>query len=166
MLNTRLFVMLMVLTLFLAACGPATITPPDAVPLPSPSGPQSLPSPAQPWDLSLTQSGGFAGVQLKVDVSSAGRLSAEDQRSGKKVSRQLDAATLEKLAGLAAAVAASTPQSPHSSCADCFLYDLQVTSGARTVHVQADDTTLAASGAQELVSLLNQLRDGALKSQP
>ncbi len=165
MLKNRLFPALLILGFFLAACGPAIIVPPDVQPLPSPSGSQ-LPS-AGPWTVSLVQTGGFAGVDLKVVVSSDGRMTAENVRSGKKVSKMLDAGDLAKLAPLAASVGAQAPQSPqHSDCADCFLYDLQVTSGGRSVHVQADDTTLAASGAQGLITLLQQLRDDALKGQP
>ncbi len=157
MFNTRLFGLLFVLAFFLAACGPATITAPGVQPLPSPSG---------PWNVTLTQSGGLAGVQLTVEVSSNGRLDAENVRLGKRASRQLDAATLDQLSGLVSAIPASTPQLPASKCADCFLYDLQITSGARTIHIQADDTTLAASGAGELVGLLRGLRDATLKGQP
>ena len=164
MFKYRSFGAFLMLALFLAACGPATITPPDAQPLPSPSGPQ--PSPAGAWDITLSQSGGIAGVQLNVEVSSDGRLTAEDQRSGKKVTKELDAATLEQLSRLVSAITTSTPGSPHSNCADCFLYDLQITSGSQRAHVQADDTTLAASGAQALIGLLQQLRSGALQSQP
>ncbi len=154
MFNSRLFGILLALAVLLAACGPATITAPDVQPLPSPSS---------TWDVSLTQSGGFAGVQLKVEVSSDGRLTAENLRSGSTATRQLDAATLGKLSGLVSAIPASTPQLPASKCADCFLYDLQITSGARTIHIQADDTTLAASGADQLIGLLRELRDTALK---
>ncbi len=149
----------------LAACGPATIVPPDLQPLPSPSDAQS--SSAGSWDVSLSQTGGFAGLDLKVDVSSDGRLTAEDVKSGKQAIKQLDAASLAKLSTLIASAAALAPQSPQrSSCADCFLYDLQITSGSRSIHIQADDTTLGPSGLRELVSLLQQLRDVTLKSQP
>jgi hypothetical protein len=134
--------------------------PLDAPPLPSPSASQSAAS----WDVSLDQSGGFAGVRFHLEISSDGRLSAENQKTGQRVTQDLDAATLEKLSGLVSALASSAPQAPQqSNCADCFLYDLRVTSGARSVHVQADDTTLGASGARELIALLMQLRDAALK---
>ena len=159
MFKNGCFAAVLIIGLFLAACGPAQIVPPA-------DQPQPLPSPTESWQLSFTQSGGFAGVQLQLDVSSDGRLTAEDLRSGKTVTKQLDAATLNKLSGLAASLALSAPQTPRSACADCFLYDLQVTSGGRTVKLHADDTTLAASGAQSLISLLQQLRDDALKSQP
>lgn len=159
MFKNHLLAALIALSFFMSACGPAVIVPPDARPLPSPSGPTS--SPVDAWNISLDQSGGFAGVQLHVDISSDGRLTAENGRSGKKVTKDLDAATLGKLSALVSA--ASNLESPRSSCADCFLYDLQVRSAGGSVRVQADDTTLAASGTQDLILLLQQLRDSALK---
>jgi hypothetical protein len=117
--------------------------------------------------VTLSQTGGFAGVNLKVEVSSEGRLTAENQKTGTKVTKNLDAATLDKLSALVAAIASSAPRSRQpSACADCFLYDLQVTSGTRSAHVQADDTTLSASGAQDLIALLIRLRDAALRASP
>lgn len=160
MFNSRLSAVLLVAALLLAACGPAVLVPGDAQPLPSPVASQS----SSAWKLALTQSGGFAGVNLKVTVSSDGRLIAENQKSGTKITKELDAATLDRLSGSVAALVASArrPRQP-SACADCFLYDLQATSGSRSVHLEADDTTLWASGAQDLIALLVRLRDAALK---
>jgi hypothetical protein len=157
MFNNRSFAAVLIIGLFLSACGPAQIVPPAGQL-------QPLPSPTESWQLSFVQSGGFAGVQLKLGVSSDGRLTAQDLRSGKTATKQLDAATLNKISGLVSTLALSASQSPGSACADCFLYDLQLTTGGRTIQVHADDTTLAASGAQDLIALLQQLRDGALKS--
>lgn len=159
MLNSKLSSIILVVTLLLSACGPAQIIPPA-------DQPQVLPSPTASWQLTFTQSGGLAGVNLGLQIASDGQLTAQDNRSGKSVTGQLDAATLRKLSGLVSSVALAGSQSPGSSCADCFLYDVQITSAGRTTHIQADDTTLGSSGAQELIALLQQLRDNALKSQP
>jgi hypothetical protein len=140
-----------------SACGPAQLQP---------SYPQPLPSPSGSWSLSLTQSGGIAGVSLKVTVSSDGQLTAEDQRSGKTVTQTLPPDTMAKLAALYSAVAVSTPQSPKSGCADCFLYHLELNSGDKALSLKFDDTTLGGSGAEQLIHFLQQLRDAALKSQP
>lgn len=156
--------------LFLSACGPAVLQAEGPQPFASPVDLQTQPSFSGPWSLSLTQSGGFAGVMLTVQVSSDGKLTAEDQRSGRSVTQTLPAGTLAKLAELTSSVASTAsgagPKPQKSSCRDCFLYDLQVTSAGRTARIQADDTTLGASGAQELIGLLRQLRDGALRGQP
>ncbi len=166
MFNRRLICAVLTLSALAAACGPARLEPPVPQPLPSPADPQPLPSPTGSWTMTLTQSGGFAGVSLKVTVSSDGQLTAEDVRSGRTISKQLPPETMTKLAELYQASAPVTSQHVNSNCADCFLYDLQISSGGHIVTVKADDTTLNASGAADLVRLLRQLRDEALKTQP
>ncbi len=157
MMNTRLLRSMFGLVLVLSACTPF---------LAPRSSPQPLPSPSGDWTVSLTQSGGFVGVSLKVEVSSNGQLKAEDQRSGRTVTKSVPPETLYKLAQLHAAALVAKPAPAHSGCADCFLYDLQLDSAGKFVQIKADDTTLSDSGAAELVGLLQQLRDDALRSQP
>ncbi len=157
MINTRLLRSMFGLVLLLSACAPFLAPRTDLKPLPSPAG---------DWTISLTQSGGFAGVSLKVEVSSDGQLTAEDQRTGRKVTKSLPAETISRLAQLHSAALAARPAPAHSGCADCFLYDLQLNAGGKSVQIKADDTTLTDSGAAELIGLLQQLRDDALRSQP
>jgi hypothetical protein len=142
------------LIVFLTACSPS----PAAW-----SGPQLLPSPAADWMMTLTQTGGFAGVMLKVVVSSDGRLTAVDQRSGRTVTQTVPANAIPKLSALVHRLAAITPGAQHSGCADCFNYELQIDSGGRSVQIHADDTTLGDSGAQDIIRLLQSLRDAALR---
>src|SRR5512141_3196161 len=147
----------LVLILFQAACGPL---------LPAGGAPQPLPSPGESWTVKLTQSGGFAGVLLTVEVSSNGQLKAEDARSGRSVTKSVPPETLAQLVRLYARASIATPAASHSGCADCFLYDLELSSGGRVTTIHADDTTLADSGAADLIALVRQLRDQALKSAP
>ncbi len=147
----------MALIAILSACGRL---------LPIGSAPQPLPSPGENWTIKLTQSGGIAGVMQTLEVSSDGQLKAADQRSGRSVTQSLPPAALAELQRLfsKASLAAATPV--HSSCADCFIYDLEVTAGGNKMTVRADDTTLTDSGAAELIAFLRQLRDRALQSVP
>ena len=64
------------------------------------------------------------------------------------------------------AAAVDTSQRLPSACADCFIYDLQLTSGGKIVQIQADDITLPDSGVAELIRFLRELRDRALRSTP
>jgi hypothetical protein len=139
---------------FLTACGRV---------LPATTAPQPLPSPGEAWTIKLTQSGGFAGVHLTVEVSSNGQLKAEDQRSGRTVLQNLSPASMTELNRLFSKALAATAAPPRSGCADCFIYDLEVTSAGNTSAIRVDDTTLEASGAAELITFLRQLRDRALK---
>jgi len=49
-------------------------------------------------------------------------------------------------------------------CADCFVYELEIASTTGIVRVQADDTNLGESGAQDLIQFLGEMRDQALES--
>jgi hypothetical protein len=133
---------------------------------PTASAPQPLPSPGEDWTIKLTQSGGLAAVMLTLEISSNGQLKAEDQLSGRTISQTVPPATLAELTRQVSKASLKTADAPHSSCADCFLYKLEVVSGGKTSTIQADDTTLADSGAAELIGFLRQLRDRALKAAP
>jgi hypothetical protein len=141
----------------LSACGLAR---------PGSATPQSLPSPAGNWTVELTQSGGFAGVQLNLEVTSAGQLTATDERSGRTVTQTLSAETMVELRRLIAQAGVSGAGGNPSACADCFVYDLMLKSDSGTIQMRADDVTLGDSKAQALISYLRTLRDSALASQP
>jgi hypothetical protein len=142
---------------FLVACG--TVLAPT-------TAPQPLPSPGNSWIMKLDQSGGIAGVSLSLEITSDGRLTAKDDRSGRLVVQDVPQETMSRLMQLYSAVPAATPKSLPSACADCFIYDLQMSSAGSLVQIHADDTTLANSGAADLISFLRQLRDTALRSSP
>lgn len=127
---------------------------------------QSLPSPEGEWTLTLRQTGGFVGVQLQVQVTSAGQLTATDERSGRTATQSLPAQTLGQLRQLMAAVRIPAGGGTPSACADCFIYDLTIKNGSGTMSMHADDLTLAGSGAADLITYLTGLRDSALLSQP
>jgi hypothetical protein len=154
--SVLLRVVIMVATL-LTGCARLPVQPLD---------PQVLPSPSNSWTLSLTQSGGFVGTHLEVEVSSDGHLKATDVRSGRVVTQDLSQDAINQLAQLYSSVSLTTPSAPHSGCADCYLYDLQARVDGHTFQIQADDTTLADTGASELIMALQRLRDDALRSQP
>ena len=141
----------------LVACG--TVLAPT-------SAPQPLPSPGSSWTMKLDQSGGIAGVSLSLEITSDGRLTAKDERSGRVVVQDVPQEAMGRLMQLYSAVQAATPKPLPSACADCFIYDLEVSSGEGLVQIHADDTTLADSGAADLIAFLRQLRDTALRSSP
>jgi hypothetical protein len=138
--------------LFLSACGPVRAFP----------GP--LPSPVTLWTITLTQTGGFAGVSLRIQVSSDGLMVAQDLRSGRTVTQAVPADTMSALNGLVAGIELSQKERLPSACADCFIYDLEIVTPNGTTRVRADDTTVSDSGAQALIQLLGKMRDQALQS--
>ncbi len=134
--------------------------------LPFTSAPQSFPSPEADWSIILSQTGGFIGVQLQVEVTSAGQLTATDERSGRTATQTLPAQTMGRLRQLMAEARIPTAGVTPSACADCFIYDLTIKNSSGTMSLRADDVTLAGSGAADLISYLIGLRDSALRSQP
>ncbi len=148
---------LLVGAVLLSACGPAGGAPAAKTPVPLPAG---------SWTLTLKQTGGIAGVQLTAQITSAGQLTATNERSGREVTQSLSPETMAEVRGLLGSVdLAKTPQ-PSSACADCFVYVLEFASSSKTGRIEADDATLGNSGAQDLILLLRSLRDSALTPQP
>ena len=152
MLRWRLIAVLAVSVHWLSACGPATAFPPPA------------PSPVSTWSLRLTQTGGFAGVHLEMELSSDGHLAARDERSGRTASQQLPEDVVRQISHLLADARLGQNQPLPSMCADCFIYRLEITATNGSVIVQADDSNLNESGAAELIDALRQVRDQALSS--
>ena len=149
----RKLALLMLLGLVgLSACGTERTFPPPA------------PTPDHDWTMRLTQTGGFAGVHFVIQVTSAGELKAEDQRTNRSAVLNLPPGELSELDSLRQAVTSQPIGRLPSACADCFIYDLEIASSTGIFRVQADDTTLAASGAQALIERLRELRDRALSS--
>lgn len=152
-MSARKLALLILLSLFgTSACGTERTFPPPA------------PTPARDWTMRMTQTGGFAGVHFVIQVTNAGEMKAEDQRTGRSATLNLRPAELAELDRLRQALTSEQSARLPSVCADCFIYDLEIASSTGIIRVQADDTTLAASGAQALIAHLRELRDRALSS--
>lgn len=131
---------------------------------PTSSFPPPIPSPDDGWNVTLTQTGGFAGVHLVIRVSSDGMLLAEDRRSGLVISRPTSKSLLQDLTRMIANGELPKGSPPPSVCADCFVYDLQIISNRGSLRIQTDDSNLKRSGAEELILFLVDARDRALSS--
>src|SRR5574340_398403 len=155
MFKNMLLPAILFISIFVSSCSPAK---------PAKAIPQPLPSPSDGWTAALTQSGGFAGVLLTVEVSSDGQLKAEDQRARRSVTQRLSPQAVAQLQQLISNTKVSSGAAPRSTFADCFLYDLVVESNGNSFRVHADDVTFKNSGAADLIALLRQLRDQALSA--
>ncbi len=127
-----------------------------------PGGGESLPDLSDAWSITLTQSGGFAGLHRTVTVTSDGQVTAQDVRTEQSGSFRLTADELAALEELVADAGFVGPTRTDTGCADCFLYDLQIDSPAGRASFQLDDVSLPDSGLQPLVAHLLSLMDGAL----
>ena len=85
----RKLALLMLLGLFgLSACGAERTFPPPE------------PTPDHDWTMKLTQTGGFAGVHFVIQVTSAGEMKAEDERTGRSATLNLPPGELSELDSL------------------------------------------------------------------
>jgi hypothetical protein len=117
---------------------------------------------SQEWQIRFFVSGGFAGRSRTLQVNNKGQLTAEDAVSQTQVKAQLPADDLNGLGALVASLQPPNVADHLSRCADCFNYDVAVSSGDRLLKFQGDDTTLQGSGWQELVGRLMTLQQDAL----
>jgi hypothetical protein len=155
MIKAKLLQVVLLISMAISACSAIA---------PNPSSPPPLPSPSKNWRIKLTQSGGFAGVLLSVEVSSDGRLTAENQRTGQTVTQTVSSQTTAELGRLIGGIAPSGGDKPGSACADCFIYDLELHRDSGDMQIHVDDTSIDDFGAADLIRRLSQLRDDALRT--
>jgi hypothetical protein len=117
------------------------------------------------WTIRFTQSGGIMGMTREMEIHSDGQLKAADDRTGREAASQLTEAELTRLQNLVNNLAYNAKSGP-TSCADCFNYTLEISSGSgKPFTAQADDVSLEASGLSPLVEYLRTLMERALNTQ-
>lgn len=149
-------------SILLAACGRAAPTPrplPSPVPLPTPQKIQNL---AGKWTVILRLSGGIAGLSRSIEISSDGAATAKDERSNKSVKRQLTSDELTKLTSLINSSSLKAPTGLPSACADCFNYNIQISSDSGKFAAQLDDISLPDSGMELLAGYMGKLMNQML----
>jgi Emfourin len=151
--NFRLRWVVVGLVAWLCACRPAPTLGPAATP------PAQV---SETWRAELTQSGGLLGVDLEVQVTSGGVLTASNRRSGGTASTQLAEAETTELRKLLDAALTSEYAGSPSDCADCFAYELTLASGNQSRTIRLDDATMSGTAAEPLIAYLVRLRDEAL----
>jgi hypothetical protein len=105
------------------------------------------------WQLTLNQSGGFVGVSRQVEVLSSGEMTAIDYRSSQSVRTHLSSDDLTVLIRLISATKYNPIQTP-ATCADCFLYHLEIVSASEKFQVDLNQIDIANTGLQPLVDYL------------
>jgi hypothetical protein len=149
------FLYVLLVTLLITGCGPASLPEPFNTPTTNPSG---------DWTIKMTQSGGIMGLSRSIEVSSDGNYTVIDERANKTVTGELTTNELSELNGLVVTsnyVPATKPDG--MGCADCFVYDLETQVNGEKFSVQLNDISLPNSGLEPLVSYLQGLMDTALK---
>lgn len=116
------------------------------------------PGQPQTWSLSFRVSGGFAGSNRSLDLSSAGGLVAIDARRHVRREARAPAPDLAEIAAALDAVS-SVSSRRTAECRDCLEYELTIRKADRSVVVRLQDATLDGSGAEALVRRLTKLLD-------
>jgi len=115
------------------------------------------------WTVDFHLSGGLAGIDRVLTISSNGDLSAEDRRQPARVTGKVTAAQLDQIAPL---VLRSKPipesRRGDSKCRDCLSYNFAIEIGGERIAARLDDTTLPGSGLDELARVLGGLLNRTL----
>jgi hypothetical protein len=108
------------------------------------------------WRLTFNISGGFAGFDRTLELSSAGSAKAIDRRRTRQVDRQLSRDEIQEIDRLAASVT-SFEGSARTQCRDCLTYSLDLEASGRRVAVRVADDHLAESNAAMLITSLTRI---------
>jgi hypothetical protein len=114
------------------------------------------------WTVSMHWSGGIAGVRRNISVKSDGNYRVSDEISGMIIEEKLTDGQLSELEEMLTSLEFTALKIP-GVCADCFVYDIEVTSGGRKLLISVDDVSLGDSGAGPLVQFLTGLITSALQ---
>jgi hypothetical protein len=116
----------------------------------------------EPWRIEFTVSGGFAGIEHKLEVESSGAYQAENVQSGAKVEGTLPADIVADLEELLPVLCQATSSGRPPTCADCFQYSLEVETGNAVYRASLNDISLPESPASPLVGALMQILNETL----
>lgn len=114
----------------------------------------------EPWRLEIHLSGGFAGLDRQLDLSSTGELKASDRKRDTHVTARLSAEDIAQIGSLIPVTPAASAS--RTGCADCLLYDLTLHAHGQAVVLHLDDINLGRSGIEPLIRSLLTLLDRAL----
>jgi len=117
------------------------------------------------WKVDLQLSGGFAGLDRALTLSSNGELTVEDRNQRSRVAKQATAQELDQIATLVAKIK-SLPAIPRgdSRCRDCLSYNISVDVDGERFSALLDDMTLPGSGLEELARALSALLNRTLST--
>jgi hypothetical protein len=116
------------------------------------------------WTLTFHLTGGFAGFDRALDLSSKGAATARDARRQQQITAQVprdELATIEQLI----AQAKSTESQRRDTCRDCIEYSIDIDASGRRTGIRLNDTSLSGSEAAPLVEALRRLLDRLLSGQ-
>ena len=131
-----------------------------SIPAPAPSQTQ-LPLLQGEWTIKMIHSGGIMGLLRTIEISSDGSYVVMDERAGRTEQGQLSPEELASLVMRVSSMLYSAAAGPYS-CADCFIYDIEIFGAEKPFTARVDDVTLEESGLGPLVTDLRAIIDREL----
>lgn len=111
------------------------------------------------WQILFKLSGGVAGYQRTMKLSSSGVVTVADEKSGREVTGKMTEKEMSEIVLLTQDVMLLQPSGRVVNCADCLNYDLAVRMNDRQLNIQLSDLSLPESGAEPLISFLFRLQE-------
>ncbi len=112
---------------------------------------------AEPWQISMHISGGFAGIAQRIELHHDGTAVVEDEKRNRSEKIMLQADELEQLSALLAHVPKSGADvSKNVRCCDYFQYTLESTRGGDVYRASFDTVDLEALPYVPLVRALTE----------
>lgn len=159
----KILALIILLSLLTAGCGSAQQPTPVPVPLGTPLLAANPPMLTDTWDVALTQTGGIMGMARVITVSSSGDYRVTDQRASVPFAGTLGIAEMAKLSvQIKSADKAPVNANSQTTCADCFVYQLQINRDGKNDTFTFDDTTLPGSDLEPLIIFLRDLGNNAM----
>jgi len=104
------------------------------------------------------------GLSRSIEISPDGNFTIVDKRTERTMNGELSAAGLSKVKELISSSNHVSPTKPNGmTCADCFIYDLEIRTDEEEFAIQLNDISLPESGLESLVDYLRNLIDTTLK---
>jgi hypothetical protein len=115
------------------------------------------------WTLTFDMTGGFAGLDRRLELTSDGSATVNDRRRRLTRAAKATDGELKAIGALVATVRSLDSRAP--GCRDCFEYALDLQSGGARVTVRANDTGMGGDSAK-LLDALRELMTRILSSEP
>lgn len=158
-----IFLYTLLIILVLASCRSSPTLEPLKTPTVEPPTSDKLSLDGE-WMIKMNHSGGIMELSRSIEISSNGRLSVSDERTGKKVTGELAADDLSRLNEQVLSYKYIPITKPDGmGCADCFIYDLEIQGNGKKFAIQLNDINLPNSGLESLIIYLRGLIETTLK---
>ena len=135
------------------ANSPTSMPEPAATPTKSSSSACSSPS---SWTIRFNLTGGFAGFNETLMLDNGGNLTVQSERPPVDVQKVVSEDQVAAFTKLLSQACPFDVIPDKGTCADCFVYDLEIQMDGQTYSVQASDVTLSGE-LQPLIGALSQL---------